>query len=69
MARLDLGRDHLGDGYVSAGALAGGSIPGNTSPEITQLSAQIRKLSAYPPNPDRDDFLYRLGVQVHNMGG
>jgi hypothetical protein len=45
------------DLYVRLDAHAGGSIPGKNSAEITQLSAQLRRLSAYPV--ERQDEKYR----------
>jgi hypothetical protein len=72
MPRLDWTREEIilaMDLYVMLGADAGGSIPGKTSAVITQLSAQLRKLSAYPP--ERQDEKYRnpdgvyLNVALH----
>lgn len=58
--RLDWTREEIilaMDLYVGLGADAGGSIPGKNSAVITQLSAQLRELSAYPP--ERQDEKYR----------
>jgi hypothetical protein len=55
------------DLYVSTGALAGGSIPGSTSAEITQLSAQLRKLGAYPPEIQDEKYRNTDGVYLKLM--
>ncbi len=51
------------DFYVSTDALAGGSIRGNTSPKISQLSAQLRKLNA--STLERQDERYRNPDSVY----
>jgi hypothetical protein len=55
------------DLYVSVGALAGGSIPGNTSPAITQLSAQLRRLGAYPTEVQDEKYRNTDGVYLKLM--
>jgi 5-methylcytosine-specific restriction enzyme A len=50
--------------YVTAGALNGGSIPGKTSPQVTALSALLKRLNAYPIDQQGDNYRNPDGVYL-----
>jgi hypothetical protein len=68
--RLDWTREEIilaMDLYVRLGAHTGGSIPDNDSDTITELSTQLRKLSAYPPEVQDGKYRNPNGVYLKLM--
>jgi hypothetical protein len=55
------------DLYVSVGGLTGGSVPGSTSRTVTELSAQLKQLGAYPPEVQDEDYRNTNGVYLKLM--
>jgi hypothetical protein len=54
LVRLDWTREEVilaMDFYISVGADQGGPIPGQSSRDVVQLSALLKKLGAYPLSP------------------
>jgi hypothetical protein len=70
LVRLDWTREEVilaMDFYISVGADQGGPIPGQSSRDVVQLSALLKKLGAYPPERQGDKYRNPNGVYLKLM--